>query len=163
MLLDVSDPRKRAKTYTDVTILGQYGGPWMNVPEDTKITVLGYAHRHIQQCIDESHHRSNTALHLQHQKQEDTKTISNDFFAWFTFTLATARRIELQQGCKLRIYNAIILPCRLPVVLDIPPSSAFFLENNIEIDSTSSGTTTARCCERTVICTHLCERILSFN
>lgn len=156
MLLDVSDPRKRAKTYTDVTILGQYSGPWINVPEDTKITVLGYAHRHIQRCIDKNHH-SNTRQQ-QNQKQEETKTVSKDFFAWFTFTLATVRRIELQQGCKLRIYNAIILPCRLPVALDIPPISAFFLENNIETDNTTTAS-----CERTVICTHLCERILSFN
>ena len=153
ILLDVSDPRKRAKTCIDVTILGQYIGPWINVPEDTKVTVLGYVHYHTQRiiknCTDKDRH---FACHQQTQKPEDTKTVSKDILAWFTFTLATARRIELQQGCKLRIYNAIILPCRLPMVLDAPPTSILPPECGIEM-------TGRVICEKTVICTQLCERL----
>ena len=152
MLLDASDPRKRAKTFTDVTVLGQYVGPWVNVPEDLKITVLGFVHCHTQQT--ENNRRMTPQQ--QAQKQKDTKTVSKDFFAWFTFTLATARRIELQKGCKLRIYNAIILPCRSPIELDAPPTSLVSLENGYGL----SGTVR---CEKTVICTNLCERIDSLN
>ena len=148
MLLDVSDPRKRVKTFIDVTILGQYVGPWINVPEDMKITVLGYAHCHKKR-------KSLTDKHIARQPRtkEETTIVSQDFFAYFTFTLATARRIELQQGCKLRIYNAIILPSRLPTALDaLPPS----LSTEIGVDGTLR-------CENTVICTQLCERIASFD
>ena len=153
MLLDASDPRKRAKTFTDVTILGQYVGPWVNVPEDMKITVLGFVHGHTQQT-GENYRRMTPQQ--QTQKQRNTKTVSKDFFAWFTFTLSTARRIELQKGCKLRIYNAIILPCRSPIKLDAPPVSLVSLENGNGL----SGTVR---CEKTVICTNLCERIDSLN
>jgi hypothetical protein len=152
MLLDVSDPRKRAKTYTDVTIWGQYLGPWINVPEDMKITVLGYAHRHIQRLQNSIDSDQHNVRQQQKRKKDNSKLVSEHFFAWFTFTLATARRVELQRGCKLRIYNAIILPCRLPVELNIAPGSISHVENNARTKYTST-------CENTVICTHLCERI----
>ena len=67
-------------------------------------------------------------------------------------TLATARRIELHPGCSLRIYNAIILPSRLPTAFDFPPSSKHSADNK------SSGS-----CDKNIICTNLCERISSLN
>lgn len=150
MLLDVTDPRRRAKTYTDVTILGQYSGPWINVPEDTKITLLGYTHRHVQRIEHWN------ARKQRKDKHTDVSTVTADFFAWFTFSLLTARCIDLEQGCKLRIYNAIILPCRLPVALDISTTLISILRSNTKTNVTTR-------CEKCVICTHMCERINSFN
>ena len=143
LMLDVSDPRKRAKTYTDVTILGQYAGPWINVPDELKVTVLGHVHRHVQ-----LKHSSDT----NRNHKENLETLCEDFHAWVTFTLATARRIELHPGCSLRIYNAIILPSRLPTAFDFPPSAKHSADNK------SSGS-----CDKNIICTNLCERISSLN
>jgi hypothetical protein len=153
-MFDVNDPRKRAKTFTDVTIMGSYNGPWINRPEDMKITILGYVHRHIQKN-NNSYTKGNNQLHDQchhhHQQQllqqEADNIFSQDYFAWFTFTLATARCINLERACKLRIYNAIILRCRMPTRLDLPPKS-FGGSNSKNIIR----------CEKIVICTHLCER-----
>ena len=158
-IFDWNDPRKRAKTYTDVTIMGQYNGPWVNLPEDTKITVLGYIHRHVQRSSNSFNghnrhaHDHRHAQQQQQQYQEHETIISEDFFAWLTFTLATARNINLQRACKLRIYNAVILPCRFPVTLDLPPKSFC----NLRKKSNSSGSKNIFC-ENIVICTHLCER-----
>uniref|UniRef100_A0A7S4EM70 Uncharacterized protein n=1 Tax=Pseudo-nitzschia australis TaxID=44445 RepID=A0A7S4EM70_9STRA len=171
-LLDVNDPRKRARTYTDATILGRYDGPWINLPEDTKITVLGYAHRRIriQQPLSKSqtnNHPTTNANAKAKANTTTTTTLSQNFFAWFTFTLATARRIELQQMCTLRIYNAVVLPCRLvlPVTLDLPPDSRSILPELVSDSDASSGTRQATStststirCEKTVVCTQLCER-----
>ena len=150
-MFDVNDPRKRAKTFTDATLLGSYNGPWINRPEDMKITILGYVHRHVQKS-NNSYTKGNNQLHdqrhhnqqQQQQQQEADSIVSQDYFAWFTFTLATARCINLERACKLRIYNAVILPCRTPMTLDLPPKS-FGCKNIIR-------------CEKIVICTHLCER-----
>jgi len=152
MFLDINDPRKRAKSYIDVTILGQYNGPWMNIPEDTKITVLGYAHHRIEPNTNGTD-KSQQQLHgRQRQRQEDTNSnVSKGFFAWFTFTLATARRIELQRACTLRIYNAVVLPRHIPMNLSLPLASFPTGKNNDGTDRTIR-------CEKTVICTQLCER-----
>lgn len=154
VLLDLSDPRKRAKTSMDVTILGQYIGPWINVADDKKLTVLGYAHRHTNQKtrVEKNRHSQKRTL-----TQDEVNTVSRGFFAWFTFTLSTARRIELQQGCKLRIYNPIVLPCRAPFKLDAPPKSMFAAEE----DKMENHDTV--CCDKTVICTQLCEKLASYE
>jgi len=159
VLLDLSDPRKRAKTSMDVTILGQYIGPWINVPEDKKLTVLGYVHRHTKRktCrAVKNRHIPGQQQQQPTQKEDEATSVSQNFFAWFTFTLSTARRIELQQGCKLRIFNPIVLPCRVPLKLEAPRKSMFATEDDeMEIHDTV-------CCDKTVICTQLCEKIASF-
>jgi len=153
-MYDLNDPRKRAKTFTDVTIMGSYNGPWINLPEDMKITVLGYMHRHIQR--NKSSTKGTNHPQDQKHRQETKNIISQDCFAWFTFTLATARCINLERACKLRIYNAVVLPCRMPMTLDLPPTSFDFLPGNS--GGSDSGNKNIRC-EKIVICTHLCERI----
>ena len=127
---DMNDPRKRAKTLTDVTILSSYKGPFINVPEEMKITVLGYIHRHI-------HTRNKNAT---------TKDLQG-CLAWFTFTLSTARSINLELACKLRIYNSVILPCSMPITLDLPQNCFLGVR---ETDNVR--------CDKIVVCTQLCER-----
>mmetsp|Transcript_3135 Transcript_3135/g.8492 ORF Transcript_3135/g.8492 Transcript_3135/m.8492 type:complete len:271 (+) Transcript_3135:717-1529(+) len=148
---DITNPRKSTRTRTDVTILGQYRGPWINAPENMKITVLGYAHYHIKK---NRKHRV-IALQEHEEDQEDKSTVSSDFFAWITFTLATARRIEVKKGCKFRIYDATVLPSREVLTLDIPSSTLCFLRNQKE----DTGTKRVLC-EHTVICTDVCEKLV---
>lgn len=136
-VVDVNDPRKRANTYVDVTLVGQYDGPWVDLPEDYKITLLGYAHRHVQ--------KKKTGM----QQRQPVTFLSEGTLSWFTFTLTTARNVSLHQSRFLRIYNPVILPCPSTKVLNIPwPHSR--VDGNVNLDGY---------CATHVICTHLCERL----
>jgi hypothetical protein len=135
--MNLNNPRKRAKAMMDVTIVGQYNGPWVNLPEDFPITVLGYLHRHVQ-LLKNSH--SSAA------PMEKERTAQKDVFAWFTFRLSTARMMSLERGCRMKIYNAVVLPSPTAVELAIP-SSIPHLRDGI-----------SHYCRTIVICTDLCER-----
>jgi hypothetical protein len=143
-VVDANDPRKRANTYADVTLLGRYNGPWADLPEDYKITLLGYAHRHVPK-------KKTTGWHYQPQRLPVT-FLSEGTYSWFTFTLTTARNVNLQQSCCLRIYNPVILPCPSIKVSNIqwPPSG---------VDSNNGNAIVDGYCSTHVICTHLCERL----
>ena len=118
---DLNDPRKRAKSYTDVTILGECSGPLMNTSEETKFTVLGYIHGHFDQ-------------EQMHAKLES-------ILVWISFTIGTARSIELRKGLQLRVYDAIVLPSRH--CIDIEVNASIRVKNNE--------------CRHVLICTNLCE------
>lgn len=133
---DLNDPRKRANSYTDVTIVG--GGDctgsasWIHAAgavgeQDSKIAVLAYLHRHVR-AGSETNHPS-------FQEKE---------FAWVSFTLATARSISLQKGIQLRLYNAVVIPNRHAVTIDPHAATALGVKSSME-------------CRHVVICTHLCE------
>jgi hypothetical protein len=96
---DMNDPRKRAKSQTDVTIVGDCARPY-GAAEDSKFTVLTYVHSHRQKDRPES------AAALEHE------------LAWATFTFATARNINLQKGKQVRLYNAIFIPCQQHATMD---------------------------------------------
>lgn len=138
-VFDVNDPRKGANSYADVTLVGKYDGPWTNLPEDFKITLLGYVHRHLEKKAG-----------LQRRRPENF--LCHGAFAWFTFTFATARTVDLRQSHHLRIYNPVILPCHAAAVSNLPRS--FFGTDGYNENVNISGR-----CAQLVICTHLCERL----
>jgi hypothetical protein len=90
---DLNDPRRRATSQTNVTILG--GAP---ISEGGKLTVLGLVHKHVRKNAP-----PDTSL--------ATATAWEPRCALISFTPVTARSINLQKGLQLRMYNAVLLPC----------------------------------------------------
>ena len=119
---DVNGPRKRAKSHTDITILGNCSRPWINGAEDSKFSVLAYVHCHTL-------------------RKEPTYNQDDNMLAWVTFTIASARSINLQKGKQIRLYNAVMLPSRVSTTVD-----------GLAIASLKSNT-----CQRILISTWLCE------
>jgi hypothetical protein len=139
---DINNPRKRAKSRMDVTIMGHYDGPWMNLPEEFPITVLGYVHNLIEHQDQNPDNKGN-----RNEKGPKGKIVREGIFAWFTFKLCTARIIGLERGCRLKIYNSVIMPCRQVIDVDLPESlSGLYLERDSR-------------CRDIVICTDMSERI----
>jgi hypothetical protein len=88
---DMNDPRRRAKSQTDVTILGD-----APISEDGKLTFLGLVHMHVRKDAP---------------PDTSTTTAWEPRCAWISFTPVTARSINLQKGMQVRIYNAVLVPC----------------------------------------------------
>ncbi|KAG7361081.1 hypothetical protein IV203_036181 [Nitzschia inconspicua] len=138
--IELNNPRKRAASRTDVTILGVNRGP-RNLPDDCVIAVLGYIHSHAQNMEGK---RFDQIGHL--EKQKDVTIIHRNIFSWITFKISTARTIGLENGCRLRLYDAIVLPSPQATRLSLPEK--FIHWSGVE----------NHCCQNTVICTDLCER-----
>lgn len=98
---DLSDPRNRATSYMDVSIVGE-PVPW---EENGRVTVLGFIH-------------ANEKLPSSNDDACLVGTQISDCFAWLTFTYETAREQKLCQGSRLRIYNSIIVPTKAPIQVD---------------------------------------------
>jgi hypothetical protein len=107
---DLNDPRRRAKSQTDVTILDV-----APISEGDKLTVLGLVHKHARKDVP-----SDTS----------STTVWEPRCAWISFTPVTARSINLQKGLQVRMYNAVLLPCP-EIQLQGPPS-----ENGIVANTT---------------------------
>jgi hypothetical protein len=141
--IDLNNPRKRANSSTDVTILGNiHQGIW-NLPEESTITILGYIHSQTHVNKGETNKEANP----EQDHNQGTTVRESKFFAWVTFKVYTARSIGLDRGDLLRLYNAVILPCPHATELILPQS---LLEcNNAKLHY----------CKNIVVCTDLCERI----
>jgi hypothetical protein len=140
-MMDLNNPRKRAKSRMDVTILGMHQGYW-NLPEESSVTVLGYIHGH-----EQTRKSNNTMDANPEQDHNDATNVHDSEFAWVTFKVSTARIIGLDRGCLLRLYNAVMLPCPQATELILPQS---LLEwNGAE----------PHYCKNVVVCTDVCERI----
>jgi hypothetical protein len=139
---DLNDPRKKAKSYTDVTILsdeechGAVPKSWSLSASGTAssgdgslMTVLGHIHQH-------------GPIHRGYESPTmSTKaTASKQAFAWISFTRMTARNIGLRKGMELRLYDAVLLPARR-----IGAEGASHNEDEMD-------------CRFLVICTQLCEK-----
>jgi hypothetical protein len=98
---DLSDPRNRATSYMDVSLVGE-PVPWS---ENERVTVLGFIHTN--EKIKSSDNEAGT---IGAQKSA--------CFAWLSFTFETAREQRLFQGSQLRIYNAISVPTKNPIQID---------------------------------------------
>jgi hypothetical protein len=98
---DLSDPRNRATSYMDVSVVGE-PVPWS---ENERVTVLGFIHRN-----EKTQTSDNDASIIGAQKSA--------CFAWFCFTFETAREQKLCKGSQLRIYNAISLPSKTAIQID---------------------------------------------
>ena len=113
--MDVSDPRNRAETFMDVTIMN-LPHPWMN---DKLVTVLGYVHTFVR-------HNSGKALHLNfghslesnsdtqflptHTLREENEDEKEPHFSWICFTCNTHQEHTILPKTQLRIYNPVIVP-----------------------------------------------------
>jgi hypothetical protein len=139
---DLNNPRKLAKSYLEITILGSYEGPWTDVPEDCTVTLLGYVHSHIRRK------HSIQLLNRDRLSQNQNVPVQNDYLAWCTFRLSTARIINLECFCRLKIYDAVILPCPPTEEIELPG----FLSTNGEIMPKQR-------CDSIIVGTDLCERI----
>lgn len=117
---DLNDPRRKATSFTDVTILAQedchggslpdsaqfwkqfsnsnnmstHGAPSSNHPHQDHLTVLCHIHAHGP---------------MSKGLPAGSSTISANP-GWVSFTRATARNIGLHQGLQLRLYDAVLLP-----------------------------------------------------
>lgn len=135
--LDVNDPRKKAQSYTDVTIL--------DTQKDTTSSGGG-----VKSMIGTTNEASSSSqlvwtlpcfLH-QHAATSDSglggDAVQN-VLAWFSITPTTARNVGLQKGMVLRVYDAILLPL---LVSEDEPNHEDKLESRF-----------------LVICTQVCERL----
>lgn len=95
--LDMNDPRNRATSELDVTLLETSG---MSNRESQKVLMLGFVH-----------HATGGLSHLMSQ------------FSWICFACDTARELTLQNGSQLRIYNAVSMELSGPLCCS--PSSQY--------------------------------------
>lgn len=89
---DLSDPRNRATSFMDVSIVCE-PVPW---DEHERITVLGFIHN--------SEKVSNKSAN------DIGNLVEGGRFAWLSFTYDTAREQNVREGSQLRIYNTVSIP-----------------------------------------------------
>jgi len=97
---DLSDPRNRATSYMDVSIVCE-PVPW---DEHERITVLGFVHK--------------TEKVSKGANDNTADLVKGSRFAWLGFTYATAREQNVRKGSKLRIYNTVSIPSSSAIQID---------------------------------------------
>ena len=102
--------------------MGNCSHPWIGGAEDSQISVLAYVHCHTP-------------------RKEPDYNLDDNELAWVTFTIATARSVNLQKGKQIRLYNAIMIPSGVSTTI-----------NGLTIESLKSNI-----CQRILISTWLCE------
>ena len=125
---DLSDPRNRAASYMDVSIVCE-PVPW---DEHERITVLGFIHKS-GKVTTKASGTSDSAGRL----------MDGGRFAWISFTYDTAREQNVRKGSKLRIYNTV----------SVPSSSTI----QVRGAGTENDATIEQRCDHTILCTQLCE------
>jgi hypothetical protein len=159
---DLYDPRNRATSYMDVTILGDVGTPWrrLNMPyfgskqrsvvsnvNSNNMTIVGYIHtHHIYPERDEGHTSSLCTATA-------GGPATNQSLAWFCFSGETINAHSLlgnqPRGYQLRIYNAVVIPACQP---DHAKTSS-----NEMLEEPEPSYSPKDPCRHTVLCTQLCE------
>mmetsp|Transcript_25498 Transcript_25498/g.39142 ORF Transcript_25498/g.39142 Transcript_25498/m.39142 type:complete len:291 (+) Transcript_25498:722-1594(+) len=95
----VSDPRGRASSFMDVTILSSEPQKWEN--DDKRVTLLCFVHSRSTKDDDSS-------------RPEPSSNVSFPQMAEICFTIETVREQRVRRGAQLRIYDAIIVPSIRP-------------------------------------------------
>lgn len=135
---DLNDPRKKAKTCTDVTIVSNVDSRGVAIQtlilrptpgassscDDTLITVSSFIH---------DHRPINGNI--------SSKSVTSSF-AWISFRQTTARNIGLEQGMPLRLYDAVLLP----------------IQQSESMKDSSTDTENVAEHRFVIICTQFCER-----
>lgn len=124
---DLSDPRNRAASYVDVSIVCE-PVPW---DEHERITALGFIHKSAKVTT-----KANTSNSI-------GSVVDSGCFAWITFTYDTAREQNVRKGSKLRIYNTVAIPSSSSIQV-----RGFGIENDATVEQR---------CDHTILCTQLCE------
>lgn len=96
---DMNDPRNRAKSYMDVTVMAD-SCPWAK-DSSQRLTVLAYIH---------THEPTTTTTQTQQAAAVDAAFDCKKCMAWLCFSFETAREQNLRIGSELRIYNAVVIP-----------------------------------------------------
>ena len=122
--IDVNDPRNRAETIMDLTIVGDNPKPFIN--DESKVVVLGYVHdffknkgmiRTVQMPMRWGKIRNiaapnNTAIRddcdLKDVK-DDLELFNDPAFVWICFTRENYFELSIGNGKQLRLYNPIVL------------------------------------------------------
>lgn len=96
---DMKDPRNRATSYMDVSIICE-PVPW---DEHERITALGFVHN---------------SERVAKSSDDKIDIVEGGRFAWVSFTYATAREQNVHKGSQLRIYNTVCVPSNTSVQID---------------------------------------------
>jgi hypothetical protein len=97
---DMNDPRNRAKSYMDVTVMKD-SCPWAK-DSSQRLTVLAFVHTHEL--------TTTTTTQAQQVAAVDAAFDPKNCLAWLCFSFETAREQNLSLGSELRIYNAVAIP-----------------------------------------------------
>ena len=127
---DLNDPRNRATSYMDVSIVRD---PVSWDEHERKITALCFIHN--------SENVSTSA-------DDNTADEESRRFAWISFHYDTAREQNICKGSMLRMYNTVSVPSSEPMQID-------GLGEECIVDD--------RCCDKTILCTRLCEPYPGFS
>jgi hypothetical protein len=98
-ILDVGNPRNRARSYLDCTVLGICPYAWVSDDQShigSKVSILGFVHHYI----------FSSAVH--HDDEGRNRLCGKA--AWICFTKETMQEQRIGQGTQLRIYDAIVIP-----------------------------------------------------
>lgn len=165
----MNDPRNRAKSYIDVTILGE-SIPWEK--EYQKLTFLGFVHAH--------HHRRHRTRSVNASATGAATAASSEgspgpqsCLAWMCFTFDTAREKSLQTGTNLRIYNPVVFPLKTAPAAATEPAdvsssgagTAFLGEeqqkqpeaSTVQQQQQQQKASSSAVVEWMVVCTEVCE------
>ena len=149
---DMCDPRNRATSYMDVTLVGDTLVPWNTPPPmrgrqstPRNFTILGYIHTH-HHYTDRDPRTPTTAGDLDKSPVIATPDHLSRTFAWICLSSDTVQEHNLfnkstPQGYQLRIYNAI--------------TTAIVVADEEEI--TAATVSNINKCRFSVLCTQLCE------
>jgi hypothetical protein len=149
IVIDRNDPRNRATTVIDVTILGR--------------TIYDAEKRNRHHCNEDSqqHHLMTFPCYV-HTTWTSTTTnnepssIPNATFTNIVLTKDTIVAHNVRYGTQLRIYNAIYIPNPMPSLINDPTNDATTnSERHYHSDPHSSSSST--CSNGYIVCTQLCE------
>ena len=147
---DMCDPRNRATSYMDVTLVGDTLVPWNTPPPmrgrqstPRNFTLLGYIHSH-HHYADRDPRTSTTAGDVDKSPVTISPDNLSNSFAWISLSSDTVQEHNLfnkstPQGYQLRIYNAITTAI---VAAEEEEKSVSNVNNK---------------CRFSVLCTQLCE------
>jgi len=114
---DLNDPRRKAKTYTDVSILEQHDCYGVALPTCWSWDVNNN-NNNTSSYGDQSHDGALLTVlcyihnHGPINRGTPVSTKISKVYAWISLTRMTARNIGLQKGLELRLYDVILLPIR---------------------------------------------------
>lgn len=103
--LDMNDPRNRAKTFMDVTILGNSMEHQLQ-----RVTLLGVVHKFVQKTAKSKVETETTA------SSSTMSDLHPNTLAWICMAYETAREKKVGARSQLRIYNAVPVPLTVALV-----------------------------------------------
>jgi hypothetical protein len=132
---DLNDPRKRATSTTDLTIVGDISPTKMI---HGKHVTLAMVHSHKETRNSDA---PDQPLHEEHHPS----------WVWVSFDISTARSVNLHKTQQLRIYNGVFITCtEVDIVL---PSMSHHSNENSEGPPSENH----QKCRHILACTQLCE------